>query len=122
MTVVEKHLQTWIPQIVVDMKERAFAEAAHTAQVIADDAKGRAPRLAEAISFPNFERHPGELAESIEVRQIGTAFAIGPVVYWGRFVEEGTVNMAAQPFLEPAAEEHAEPFFRAEARVLAGLR
>jgi len=89
------------------------------AKVVADDARRRAPVLTEADP----RRVPGALAKSVRVMSTGVKGGVvkgGVVVGQGRtlvgrgagrqvadvfyahFVEYGTVNMAARPFLRPA--------------------
>ena len=58
-------------------------------------------------------RDTGNLAASITVSPASAATLtaeVGPEAHYGRFVEEGTVNMAAQPYMSPSMDE-AEPGF-----------
>ena len=58
-------------------------------------------------------RDTGFLAGSITVTPASAATLtaeVGPEAHYGRFVEEGTVNMAAQPYMSPSMDE-VEPGF-----------
>ena len=52
----------------------------------------------------------GNLRNSITHTSDGKAAYIGTNVTYGKYVELGTVKMAAQPFLRPAAADHAGTF------------
>lgn len=51
--------------------------------------------------------YTGNLRNSITHTSDGNAAYIGTNVTYGKYVELGTVKMAAQPFLRPAAADHA---------------
>ena len=58
-------------------------------------------------------RDTGFLAASITVSPatpVTLSAEVGPEAHYGRFVEEGTVNMAAQPYISPSMDE-VEPGF-----------
>lgn len=58
-------------------------------------------------------RDTGFLASSITVSPATAATLtaeVGPEAHYGRFVEEGTINMAAQPYMAPSQDE-VEPGF-----------
>lgn len=54
----------------------------------------------------------GDLAKSIESTFTGNGqlsrAEVGPTEYYGRFVEEGTAKMSAQPYLGPSLDRVAE--------------
>ena len=50
----------------------------------------------------------GNLRNSITHTSDGKAAYIGTNVEYGKYVELGTVKMAAQPYLRPAAADHGE--------------
>lgn len=52
----------------------------------------------------------GNLRNSITHTSDGKAAYIGTNVEYGKYVELGTVKMAAQPYLRPAAEDHRETY------------
>lgn len=52
----------------------------------------------------------GNLRNSITHTSDGNAAYIGTNVTYGKYVELGTVKMAAQPFLRPAAADHGETY------------
>ena len=52
----------------------------------------------------------GNLRNSITHTSDGKAAYIGTNVTYGKYVELGTVKMAAQPFLRPAAADHGETY------------
>lgn len=52
----------------------------------------------------------GHLRNSITYTTDDKAAYIGTNVEYGKYVELGTVKMAAQPFLKPAAAEHTETY------------
>lgn len=52
----------------------------------------------------------GHLESSITMEMTGTTEGqVGPEANYGRYVEEGTWKMAAQPYLTPAAERRIPP-------------
>lgn len=52
----------------------------------------------------------GNLRNSITHTSDGKAAYIGTNVEYGKYVELGTVKMAAQPFLRPAAADHVDTY------------
>lgn len=52
----------------------------------------------------------GNLRNSITHTSDGKAAYIGTNVTYGKYVELGTVKMAAQPYLRPAAADHGETY------------
>lgn len=52
----------------------------------------------------------GNLRNSITHTSDGKAAYIGTNVEYGKYVELGTVKMAAQPYLRPAAADHGETY------------
>ena len=52
----------------------------------------------------------GNLRNSITHTSDGSAAYIGTNVEYGKYVELGTVKMAAQPYLRPAAADHGETY------------
>ncbi len=98
-----------------DVFQRRLLEAlTESASYIARDAAARCP-----VGSPP-DRHPGDLKRAIAFKVFNTRAIVGlvmdafvrggknsahqhPAVY-GRFVEFGTHNMAAKPFMRPAAE------------------
>lgn len=64
----------------------------------------------------------GALRNSIQGRMTGDASGeVGVGVEYGVYVEYGTVNMAAQPFMRPAAEAVRPGFEAAVAKLAGGL-
>lgn len=106
------------------------------AKVVADDARSKAPTLKEADP----RRVGGELKKSVRVmstavrggRVMGGVVAGGKVnvkkdkvrgqadAYWAVWVEYGTINMAAQPFMRPAVDARHEDAVGAAAVYMRG--
>ncbi len=134
-------LKSRIPQIQIKLAAESEAVAFEGATLVQKEAAARAPRLKQAIITPSFTRYVGELADSIEVIPIGSAgitsggysgrsarpavgvgpFVVRPGVYWGRYVEEGTIYADAQPYMEPASLAVEADIVALEERVLADL-
>jgi HK97 gp10 family phage protein len=72
------------------------------ARVIRDEARAIAPRSAETPPHGHLADHIG--MEVVQRTAAGCVVHIGPDErhFHGRFVENGTSKMAAQPFLRPA--------------------
>lgn len=65
-------------------------------------------------------RDTGQLANSITVSPASPTepvAEVGPEVNYGLFVEEGTVNMSAQPYMAPSQDEVAPGFVDAMADI-----
>jgi HK97 gp10 family phage protein len=64
-------------------------------------------KVAEKIAVEQRNTAPvltGALRDSISIEHVGKAeVRVGPTVPYARFVEDGTANMAPQPFIRPAA-------------------
>ena len=102
--------------------KRAIAAVPEVAKVHAADAVAKSTFAVEQAARARAPRGlTGRLRASITSKTTGTAgrvgiapgFGIGgrpgPEVYW-RFVEYGTVRMAAQPMFRPAGEQERDPF------------
>jgi HK97 gp10 family phage protein len=104
-------LEDRLPQIEAQLRPRVAAAVKAGAGLIA----GRAQELAPSLRVPYAQRVPGELRASIKSRRRGPASywvevkAYDEPFYWGYFVEHGTRNMKAEPFLFPAVEDETEP-------------
>lgn len=92
-------------------KAKAYASAA--TRRAAADVSGRAKMLAPVDT--------GFLRSSISVTMNAPTDAlIGPTANYGRYVEEGTSRMVAQPYMGPALDQ-VEPRFEAELAAVAGV-
>lgn len=84
-------VQNDFPKIIAGLEDKADAIVTKTALDLEAHAKSRAPV------------DTGTLKNSIQATRIGPAhWRIVVGVDYGMYVEWGTVNMAAQPFLQPA--------------------
>lgn len=86
-----------VPELIVSVEARSEELVVRTRELIAEEAKLKAPVGSEAEGDP----HPGMLRDSIGVdgdRVIATA-------PHANFVEHGTVFTRAQPFFAPAVEK-----------------
>lgn len=84
-------VQNDFPKIIAGMEAKAEAIVAKTALDLEAHAKGRAPV------------DTGTLKNSIQATRIGPAhWRVVVGVDYGMYVEWGTANMAAQPFIQPA--------------------
>lgn len=99
---------TWVirenrfPQIIAGMEARAEAIVAKAAMDIEAHAKSRAPV------------DTGTLKNSIQAIRVGEAhWKVVVGADYGMYVEWGTVNQAAQPFLQPAIGVVTPQFIRA---------
>lgn len=86
---------------------RMLAGAADVVRRVADEGRPVADRLASAAQA-FVPKRTGDLAKSITVvadddLSSPTVYSVGPELFYGRFVESGTVKMAPRPFLYPAA-------------------
>ena len=116
-------LKSRFPEIAAELRPRVGLAIRDGARLIEDRAKAKVPVGVDP------DPHPGYLFESIHVERRGVgAYAVvaggehqGTMVYWGRFVEFGTVKMEPQPFLLPAAEERKEEVAALVTGVLRGL-
>jgi HK97 gp10 family phage protein len=108
-------LKSRIPQITAELQVKMNAVARQGAESIADGAK---ERVADAPPY-------GEgLIDAIHTESagVGTSVIAGDQEHpYGNFLENGTVNMAAQPFLIPAAESSAPTIYAAASKVLRGI-
>jgi HK97 gp10 family phage protein len=86
-----KIVQNDFPKIIHGMEAKAEAIVAKTALDLEGHAKSRAPV------------DTGTLKNSIQATRIGPAhWRVVVGVDYGMYVEWGTANMAAQPFIQPA--------------------
>lgn len=76
-------------EVLKDIAEPMRARAAQ----MAPRGDPKAPNLADEMNIGNARSDDGSVAVSV-----GPA----PTAYYGRFVEFGTINMSARPFLRPA--------------------
>jgi len=84
-------VQNDFPKIIAGLEPKAEAIVAKTAMDLEAHAKSRAPV------------DTGTLKNSIQATKIGPAhWRVVVNVDYGMYVEWGTANMAAQPFLQPA--------------------
>lgn len=90
-----------IPQLIAAVEANARAGVVKHANLIASDARARAPV------------ETGFLRSSIHVESVSTGKEANIVVGadYGLFVEYGTYKMAAQPYLNPALEADKQAFF-----------
>lgn len=99
-----RELERKLKQLETSVRKRIVSEALRgAAEIVREEASRRAPR------------RTGTLAKSITLGQVkvekdGASVDVGPdkTGWYGRFVEMGTVKMAARPYLRPAAEENRE--------------
>lgn len=108
-------LKSRIPEVIAELDVRIHEAAGRVADHIATDAASRVAYDEEVT-----EPHLRDNISAVEGEDgVWMVKAGGNGVYWGGWVELGTVNMAARPFLVPAAEA-AVPI--AEAEGMAALR
>lgn len=81
-----------IPEIVAELPQRMDAVTLAVAEGIAKQAAANAPR------------DTGRLAESLEAKPHGMEGAVVMAMFYYFFVEFGTQNQGARPFLIPAVE------------------
>lgn len=67
-------------------------------------------KAAESNAKGNCPVDTGRLRGSITHQVSGDAVYIGTNVEYGKYVEMGTYKQAAQPFLKPAAQDHAAEY------------
>ena len=90
------------PSIIAGMEDKAEAVVAKTALDLEGHAKVRAPVVT------------GTLMNSIQATRVGDAhWRVVVGADYGMYVEWGTVNMAAQPFFQPAIQAVTPAFLRA---------
>jgi HK97 gp10 family phage protein len=81
-----------------------------TEEVIGFDTVATAQALCPILTKATAERFPGELRDSIDSKvtkvKAGVRAKLTTSVGYGGFVELGTKNMAAEPFLWPAFEQN----------------
>lgn len=101
------------PNIIRGMENKARAIVAKTALDLAAHAQSRAPV------------DTGNLKSSIQARQVGGNAESGSIHWrvtvgaeYGMYVEWGTVNMAAQPFMQPAIQVVTPAFLKAMRKVV----
>jgi len=102
--------QSRFPGIIGSLTLREAIVEKETAEEILEDAKQRAPVWEGEPYFDDYGHHPGILRDSLYLDQVEGGWTVATDVHYAPFVEFGTVNMDAQPFLIPAAEEHRESF------------
>lgn len=101
-------LQSRFPEIAAELRSRISRATKAGTEVVAASARAKAPV------------ESGALSNSIKVKaKRAGEYAVETDVFYARFIEYGTVNMAARPFLIPALEEHR---FEIEAGVQEVLR
>lgn len=94
------------PQIIAGMEAKADAIVTKTAMDLEAHAKSRAPV------------DTGTLKNSIQATRVGVAhWRIVVGADYGMYVEWGTVNMAAQPFFQPAIQAVTPAFLTAIRKV-----
>lgn len=94
------------PQIIAGMEAKADAIVTKTAMDLEAHAKSRAPV------------DTGTLKNSIQATRVGAAhWRIVVGADYGMYVEWGTVNMAAQPFFQPAIQAVTPAFLTAIRKV-----
>jgi hypothetical protein len=93
------------PEIIAELPVKCAQDEANIANEIAQDAARRAPRgRARRGSDWGTRRTGGYLADSIEVEEVPTGeTSVNVWAFYGVFVEKGTVDTAAEPYLFPAA-------------------
>jgi len=116
-----------LPELLVSLPVRATAIVGETAHVIRDNASAGAPRDTGSLAASVYVVTPtesdygqrtadamardskAEMLSEVERPEPGNAY-IGVAASHGVFNEEGTVRMAARPFLRPAAEAERQPY------------
>ena len=99
-----RELERKLKQLEASVRKAIISEAlAGAAEIVREEASRRAPK------------RTGTLARSITVGPVkvekdGASVDVGPSKegWYGRFVETGTIKMAAKPYLRPAADENRE--------------
>ena len=79
-----------------------------TRQPVSNGTDGAAAKAIRATASDLVPVQTGQTARSITYssKAKGLHYEVGPKWYVGRFLEFGTVNMPAYPFMQPAAEQH----------------
>lgn len=100
-----------------EMKAKAKAQRGAAGQVV----RAVGSRIQRDAQI-NAAVDTGALRSSITMSATGSNATvaraeIGPTVNYGRYVEEGTYKMAAQPYLFPAADRHEQSFYDAMAKL-----
>lgn len=105
-------------QSIRDAMENAVLKDAATAgaKVILDLARGFAPvaEFGRESEAKWGARRPGQLRDSLTMSvrprpgRVSAAVGPGPEGFYGRFLEFGTVKMAARPFMRPAFDAGSE--------------
>ena len=91
--------QTAIGPTFAQLRRDSHDYGKERAHRIADLARLLAPRL----KHPDPRFYPGELADSIDVTEVGpNDWDVAVWARWSWFVEAGTSKMAAQPYFRPA--------------------
>jgi HK97 gp10 family phage protein len=107
-------LKSRLPTITPEIAERLEGACVRTAEHVAQDARGRVPvdsgALRDSIHTEKDEHGIGEFV-----------VAGNTEVYYGHFVEYGTVNTSPRPFLVPAAEENRARHVKEARAALKGL-
>lgn len=96
-----------LPKVVVKLRKGAAMKTKQTVEDIRDTAKQIVPV------------DTGQLRDSIVVIQTGpTEWTVQPLAEYALFVELGTVNSPAQPYMQPAVAQHRETFFNSMKKVI----
>jgi hypothetical protein len=107
-------LMNRFPEIAATMAGKADSAVGNTAERIASEAQGSAPRLQPGTMVIT-PRSPGELAASISAHQVSAGhWEVEATAEYAAYVEYGTAEHGGpQPYLVPAA-HHQEPGLAAE--------
>ena len=91
--------QNRLPEITAAIPRAVYEAVMHAAEQVAESARARVP-----VATGDLQR-----AIHVEVTEDGVEVLAGDrKVFYGIFVEHGTVNTPAHPFLVPALEENRE--------------
>lgn len=93
--------------IVTGLREvvASFVKAATTAGPRSTEATRKAAHDIADVSKTYIHDVSGDLARSIEVTEEGEAFEVGPTMFYGAFVEDGTAHAGPKPFMQPATDQ-----------------
>ena len=90
----------------LNMLIASLAGAGITAATRANDVLGDVAEHIEATAKTFVPIREGDLRDSIGVDRDKLEAVIGPSLYYGRFVENGTAKMSPQAFMGPALDRH----------------
>jgi HK97 gp10 family phage protein len=109
-------LERKLKELEICMRREVLTEAAKTAgAIVLDEAKTRVPRDTGALADSMAVRVNAAQSDANEV-----TVTVGPSKrgFYGRFVEHGTKNMPAEPFLKPALDNNRDKITKAIKEVM----